>query len=99
MVRTTTVRARRLEAEGPEGRMVVVADAEREMLLVSAYEACAVLEALAELMTAPEVWIAGESGYTPVSVATGEAVVRRHGSLCCLEVAVRPKHKIRMPWN
>lgn len=99
VVRTTTVRAGRLEAEGPEGRMVVAADAEREMLLVSAYEACAVLEALAELMTAPEVWIAGESGYTPVSVATGEAVVRRHGSLCCLEVAVRPKHKIRMPWN
>lgn len=99
VVRTTTVRAKRREAEGPEGRVVVASDAEREMLLASAYEGHAVLEALAELMAAPEVWIAGESGYAPVSVATDEAVVRRHGSLCCLEVAIRPIRKPRTSWN
>ncbi len=99
VVRTTTVRAGRQEAEGREGRVVVASDMEREMLLASAYESQAVLEALAELTTAPEVWIAGEDGYTSVSVATDEAVVRRHGTLCCLEIAVRPNRKIRMSWN
>ena len=99
VVRTTTVRAGRQEAEGREGRVVVASDMEREMLLASAYESQTVLEALAELTTAPEVWMAGEDGYTLVSVATDEAVVRRHGTLCCLEIAVRPNRKIRMSWN
>ena len=34
-----------------------------------------------------------------VCVVTDEAVVRRHGTLCCLEIAIRPKCKSRVSWN
>ena len=99
VVRTVTVRAERREAEGPEGRVVAASSAGRETLLASAYEGQAVLEALAYLTAAPEVWIAEGDVYTPVCVVTDEAVVRRHGTLCCLEIAIRPKRKSRVSWN
>lgn len=97
VVRTTTLRAEKQRAEGPEGRIAAVTSADRETLLASAYESRAVLEALAELTAAAEVWLVEGDRYTPVDVVTGEAVVRRHGSLCCLEIAVRSK--TRTPWN
>ena len=79
--------------------MVAASSAGRETLLASAYEGQAVLEALAYLTAAPEVWIAEGDVYTPVCVVTDEAVVRRHGTLCCLEIAIRPKRKSRVSWN
>ena len=75
------------------------AETDRETVLVSAYEGRQVLEALAELTSAPEVWIADGDSYTPVDIASDEAVVQRHGTLSCLEIAVRPKRKTRMSWN
>ena len=45
------------------------------------------------------VWIAEGDVYTPGCVVTDEAVVRRHGTLCCLEIAIRPKCKSRVSWN
>ena len=68
-------------------------------MLASAYEGRQVLEALAELTAAPEVWIADGDSYTPVDIATDEAIVQRHGTLSCLEIAVRPKRKTRTSWN
>ena len=53
----------------------------------------------AELTSAPEVWTARGDTYTPVDIASDEAVVQRHGTLSCLEIAVRPKRKTRMSWN
>ena len=57
------------------------------------------LDALAELLTTPDVWIAGDEGYTPVDVVTDQAVIRRHGTMCCFEAEIRPKRKTLLPWN
>ena len=97
VVRTVTVRAERRGGRGGVGSPP--SPAGRETLLASAYEGQAVLEALACLTAAPEVWIAEGDVYTPVCVVTDEAVVRRPGTLCCLEIAIRPKCKSRVSWN
>ena len=67
--------------------------------LVSAYETEAVLTALAELVESPEVWVVGEDSCTPIDVATDEAVVRRLGNLCCLEIDIRDRQNTAMTWN
>lgn len=99
VVRTEVVRSVRQQAYGPDGRTAAAAETDRETVLVSAYEGRQVLDALAELTAAPEVWIAEGDTYTPADIATDEAVVQRHGTLSCLEIAVRPKRKIRTSWN
>lgn len=99
VVRTEVVRSVRQQAYGPDGRTAATAETDRETVLVSAYEGRQVLDALAELTAAPEVWIAEGDTYTPADIATDEAVVQRHGTLSCLEIAVRPKRKIRTSWN
>lgn len=99
VVRTEVVRSIRQQAYGPDGRTAATAETDRETVLVSAYEGRQVLDALAELTAAPEVWIAEGDTYTPADIATDEAVVQRHGTLSCLEIAVRPKRKIRTSWN
>ncbi len=99
VVQTTVVRSVRQQAYGPDGRTPATAETDRETVLVSAYEGREVLEALAELTAAPEVWIVRGDTYTPVDIATEEAVVQRHGTLSCLEIAVRPKRKTRTSWN
>ena len=99
VMQTAIVRSIRQQAYGTDGRTVATAETDRETMLVSAYEGRQVLEALAELTAAPEVWIAGGDVYTPVDIATDEAVIQRHGTLSCLEIAVRPKRKIRTSWN
>ena len=98
-LRRQVVRSVRQQAYGPDGRTAATAETDRETVLVSAYEGRQVLEALAELTSAPEVWIADGDSYTPVDIASDEAVVQRHGTLSCLEIAVRPKRKTRMSWN
>ena len=99
VVRTEVVRSVRQQAYGPDGRTAATAETDRETVLVSAYEGRQVLDALAELTAAPEVWITEGDTYTPADIATDEAVVQRHGTLSCLEIAVRPKRKIRTSWN
>ncbi len=99
VVRTEVVRSVRQQAYGPDGRTAATAETDRETVLVSAYEGRQVLDALAELTAAPEVWIAEGDTYTPADIATDEAVVQRHGTLSCLEIDVRPKRKIRTSWN
>ena len=98
-LRRQVVRSVRQQAYGPDGRTAATAETDRETVLVSAYEGRQVLEALAELTSAPEVWIARDDTYTPVDIASDEAVVQRHGTLSCLEIAVRPKRKTRTSWN
>lgn len=98
VVRTETVAATRRQAYGPEGYLSA-GEETRQQLLVSAYEPRAVLDALAELLTTPDVWIAGDEGYTPVDVVTDRTVIRRHGTMCCFEAEIRPKRKTLLPWN
>lgn len=99
VVRTEIVRSSRQQAYGPDGRTTATTETDREAVLVSAYEGRQVLDALAELTAAPGVWIAEGDAYLPADIATDEAVIRRHGTLSCLEIAVRPKHKTRTSWN
>lgn len=99
IVRTTTVRTERREAEGPQGRVVAAAETDREIVLVSAYETRSMLEPLAELTATAAAWIVTEKCYIPVDIATEEAVVQRRGTLSCLEIAIRPKRKKHAAWN
>ena len=99
IVRTTTVRTERREAEGPQGRVVAAAETDREIVLVSAYETRSMLEPLAELTATAAAWIVTEKRYIPVDIATEEAVVQRRGTLSCLEIAIRPKRKKHAAWN
>ena len=73
--------------------------AERRTVLVSAYEPRATLEGLSEVLTSPDVWLAGDDGYTAVDVVTEKSVLHRHGAVTCLEIEIRPKRKTGMPWN
>lgn len=99
IVRTTTVRTERREAEGPQGRVVAAAETDREIVLVSAYETRSMLEPLAELTATAAAWIVTEKRYISVDIATEEAVVQRRGTLSCLEIAIRPKRKKHAAWN
>ena len=46
-----------------------------------------------------EMFVLEDDGVKSICVVTDEAVVRRHGTLCCLEIAIRPKCKSRVSWN
>ena len=55
------------------------------------------LEALAEIIAAPQVWSIDGEACTPVDVVTQEAVVQQRGVLRALELVVRPKNSVS--WN
>lgn len=99
IVRTTTVSTTKTRAYGPDGYLAAAAEQERRQQLVSAYEPQAVLEALSELPASPDVWIADKDRYTPVDVLTEKIPLRRHGTMCCLEMEIRPNRKTRLSWN
>lgn len=86
-------------AYGIGGHLTVTTGTERRTTLVSAYEPRATIDALAEILSSPDVWLAGETDYTAVDVLTDKAVVHRHGAVTCLEIEIRPKRKTAMPWN
>ena len=90
-VRSTTLHVTKQRAEGIDGHLVTAAETVRETLLVSAYERPEVLEALAEVTSAQQVWLVDGDSYTPIDVLTEEAVIQRHGTLCSLELLIRPK--------
>ena len=72
----------------PEGTGTMTTTKERRLRLRSAYETREVLEALAETIAAPQVWLAEADGYTPVEVTTEEATLHRHGTLNMLELEI-----------
>lgn len=83
---------------GPEG-YVPTGESERRRTLRSAFEVRPVLEALAELTCSPAVWLVTAAGYEPVDVVSEDAVVHRHGTMCCMEITIRPAHKTPVPWS
>lgn len=83
---------------GSEGYETAGCDEERRRTLVSAFEPRAVVEALAELASSPEVWFADAGGYAPADVVTEKVVVRRCGAMSALEFEIRPKRKPLRPW-
>lgn len=99
VVRETTLRVDKTRGYGADGPVVTAWLSEQETHLVSAYESTSVLEALAGVIAAPEVWLIEEEGYTPVDITTDEATILRHGAMCCLEIAFRSTRKTSASWN
>ena len=85
-----TLAVSKSRAVGPEGLATVAVAAERRLRLRSAYETRETLEALAEIVASPQVWIATDEGYRPVDVLTETATIHRHGVLSLLEIEIRP---------
>lgn len=69
--------------------------AERTTTLLSAYEPGATIEALAAIAASPQVWIVTDGRYDEVDVLPSEQIIRRHGSLRCVGIEIRPKFKNR----
>ncbi|WP_418982339.1 hypothetical protein [Alistipes sp.] len=95
---SAVVEATKSRAYGPDGR-TAAGTLERRRTLRSAFEVRPVLEALSELTATPDVWLVTPTGYKPVDVVSEQAVVHRHGTLSCLEIAVRPRCKTPLPWS
>lgn len=90
--------AMRRTACGPEG-YVSCTTVEWRRQLRSALERREVLEALAELIATPEVWLVEGERYTPVSVVSDRAEVHRYGCLSSLDLTIRPTQPAAAPWN
>lgn len=80
-------------AYGAEGHISRITDSQRRTILRSAYETRTVLEALAGLITSPQVWKITEGQYLPVDVLTPKAEVYRSGEFGALEIEIRPTRK------
>lgn len=90
-VSQTSLLVEKHRAESPEGYLVTSAETLRKTTIVSAFELPEVLEPLAELISARNVWSLKNNVYTPIDILTDEAVIQQHGTLCALELAFRPK--------
>lgn len=100
VVKSEEVRVAKRRIYGGEGYRTVRCEGERLLTLQSAYETPAAAEALAELLEAPQAWIVGSDGaYGGADVLADRAAYRRHGTLCSLEIAIRPTRKLRDRWN
>ena len=84
----TVAAAKKNRIRTPEGTGTMTTAKERRLQLRSAYETREVLEALAETIAAPQVWLAEAGVYTPVEVTTEEATLHRHGTLNMLELEI-----------
>lgn len=67
--------------------------------LVSAYEPAPTIAALGELLSSPQVWRVDDRQYEEVDLLPAEQPLFRHGTLCGIEVSIRPKLKSRSPWS
>lgn len=90
-VRQTSLLVEKHRAESSEGYLVTSAETLRKTTIVSAFELPEVLEPLAELISARNVWSLKDNVYTPIDILTDEAVIQQHGTLCALELSFRPK--------
>ncbi len=95
---TATVEATKRSAYGSDG-YVNSATFECRRTLRSALETREMLEALAELLHTPEVWLVEGADYTPVDVISDRAVVHNYGTMSTLEITIRPKNRPRQSWN
>lgn len=94
---TASVETQKTRISGADGTEVISAAREQRLRLRSAYETRAMLETIAEILVAPEVWIVDATGYRKVDVLSDQAVVHRHGVLSCLEIEIRPCRTTERP--
>lgn len=86
-------------AYGAKGHVAFAQAEEYRMKLISAYETRAVIEALTEILSSPEVWLVDGEKYQPIDVMTEKTLVNQHGAVTCMEIEIRPKSKTQMPWS
>lgn len=84
----STVETKKNRIRTPEGIGTLTTATERRLRLRSAYETREMLEALAEIIEAPQVWLAEAESYVPVTVLTDKATVHRHGTMSLLEMEI-----------
>lgn len=75
------------------GFRTVAVGCERQQRLLSDYEPEATLEALAEIVAAPEVWRITQGRYEAVDPLVAEVVVREHGAPKQMELRLRDARK------
>lgn len=75
------------------GFETVYSGAERFSVLNSGYRPENVLNALAEIISSPRVWIAGNGGFERVDVTSDSAIVRSE-ELACLKIRVRENRSV-----
>lgn len=83
-----TVETKKNRIRTPEGIGTLTTATERRLRLRSAYETREMLEALAEIIEAPQVWLAEAESYVPVTVLTDKATVHSHGTMSLLEMEI-----------
>ncbi|MEG2771082.1 MAG: hypothetical protein RR960_01900 [Alistipes sp.] len=66
---------------------------ETTLTLLSAYESATMIDALAEVIYSPEVWLLKDTEYVPIDLPKQQTILRHHGTLRYLEVTLRPKTK------
>lgn len=88
---SATVGATKIRVLEPEGYATVAATEERRIRLRSACETRAAAEALAEIVTSPDVRMIVGGRYRPVDVTTDTATIQRQGMLTALEIEIRPR--------
>lgn len=92
--RSCELRAERSRVCSADGCRTVQRRGEVLLTLQSACEVPDVTRALGELLLSPEVWLIRRDGTgEPVDPVTERAVLRRHGTLCSLEIAIRSTRK------
>ena len=93
VVKSVVAEVEKTRAVGGEGYVARVVDTRQQTLLRSAYETRAVLEALAGVISSPQVWEVVQGQYVPVDVLTPKAEIYRHGEFGALEIEIRPIRK------
>lgn len=96
---STTVEAAKKRAYGPDGHTAIMIREEERTVLRSAYETQQMLGVLSELLSSPNVWLVENDGYMPIDVVTEKAAIQQQGTMSCLEIEVRLKHKTQTPWS
>lgn len=93
VVSFATAEAQKLRAEGVEGAESLTTAYEVRTTLRSAFETHIMLEALAELLAAEQVWQVEGERYTPVDVVTTSAKIHRQGLFGAIEIELCVKSK------
>ncbi len=93
LCREVKVDVTREKCYGRDGYVDLSVDSSQVLTLASAYEPQARLRALASILSAEQVWLLSEGEYLLVDVLDSQSSIMKHGSLCCVEVQIRSKHK------
>lgn len=84
---------------GLQGYDIRTTQVEERTLLESAYETEPMLDALAELLYAEQVWRCTPNGYEVVDVVTEQSDIGHCGLLSTLSIELRHSLKHNLPWN